>query len=174
MNPIEERDIEMSDRETETERWEDVEGGENEPKTPERLEVEEVEEETALGGDEGLSQDGEVLEGQITPGRSDQEELAEGDEESRMQEDEEEGREAKENRTGAQVSKKERERHELTHCPYRSWCPYCVQGRAHKRPHKAKTKEDKEEVGVPRVSMDYFYMSTRDEEAKEFSTYSGR
>ena len=77
---MEERDIEMSDRETETERWEDVEGGENEPKTPERLEVEEVEEETALGGDEGLSQDGEVLEGQITPGRSDQEELAEGDE----------------------------------------------------------------------------------------------
>ena len=33
-------------------------------------------------------------------------------------------------RTPAQPSRAEREEHELSHFPYRSWCDHCVRGRA--------------------------------------------
>ena len=33
-------------------------------------------------------------------------------------------------RTPAQPSRAEREEHELTHFPYRTWCDHCVRGRA--------------------------------------------
>ncbi len=38
----------------------------------------------------------------------------------------EEDAEAKVKMAPMQPSKTERERHEVTHCPYRSWCPICV------------------------------------------------
>ena len=66
-------------------------------------------------------------------------------------------------------SKEEREQHERTHCPFRPWCKHCVRGRGMNAQHKhkePKTEEDKE-FEVPRVSMDYFFMSKHDEEAKE-------
>ena len=31
-----------------------------------------------------------------------------------------------------QPSKTEKEKHDVTHCPYRSWCPTCVAGRGQK------------------------------------------
>ena len=34
--------------------------------------------------------------------------------------------------------------------------------------HASKMEENKESGGVPRISMDYFYMSKKDEEAKSF------
>ena len=77
----------------------------------------------------------------------------------------EEGRVAKTLRAPPIVSQKEIDEHNGTHCPFRIWCRYCVLGRAHKCAH-TKIQED-EELKVPRVSMDYFYASAKDEKAKE-------
>lgn len=42
--------------------------------------------------------------------------------------------------------------HNLTHLPFRDWCPYCVQGKAVSYPHR-KRKQDENEVPV--ISSDY-------------------
>ena len=39
-------------------------------------------------------------------------------------------------------SKEEVDRHYLTHMPFRSWCPICVQGKGRENPHYR--KEEKE------------------------------
>ena len=41
-------------------------------------------------------------------------------------------------------SKQEIEEHELTHTPFRSWCKFCVKGRANNNPHRRRNKEDEE------------------------------
>ena len=64
------------------------------------------------------------------------------------------------------VSNEEKEAHELTHTPYRAWCRHCVRGRGKNMGHR-KSNEDKSEATVPRVSMDYFFMSTKDERASD-------
>ena len=56
----------------------------------------------------------------------------------------EEGRNSKGITNTIKVTKEEREAHERTHTPFRSWCPYCVKGRAINAPHMQK-KESKEE-----------------------------
>ena len=62
--------------------------------------------------------------------------------------------------------KKEREEHEATPCPYRSWCRHCVRGRGRNSPHfKKKSQEEDQEGKVARVSMDYFFMSVDEEKA---------
>ncbi len=77
----------------------------------------------------------------------------------------EEGRRPKGLSAPMKVSKEEREEHERTHTPYRAWCPVCVRARGRATPHM-KSKEAEEEA-VPKISMDYFFMSSKDEEAKE-------
>ena len=48
----------------------------------------------------------------------------------------------------------ERERHNMTHNPYRSWCPICVEARGKEDPHrKTKKKEDNDEI--PEIGLDY-------------------
>ena len=87
-----------------------------------------------------------------------------------MEEEGEEGREAKKVRTPTRVSKVEREQHELTHTPFRQWCEFCVMGRGKNEAHMKKAaREDEEEesAAVPRVSMDYFFLSKEDEKASE-------
>ena len=64
------------------------------------------------------------------------------------------------------VSKVEREEHELTHTPYRSWCHHCVRCRGRNAQHRKKEEEDKRGQ-VPRISFDYFFMSHHDESAHE-------
>ena len=44
----------------------------------------------------------------------------------------EEGRKPWKAQMPHRVSKEEREEHELTHCPFRIWCRFCVEGRSHK------------------------------------------
>ena len=65
-------------------------------------------------------------------------------------------------------TKAEIEDHEVHHCPFKAWCRHCVKGRAANRQHRQHKLEDEDEnlVPVPRVSMDYFFMSKKDEEAK--------
>ena len=60
---------------------------------------------------------------------------------------------------------REREEHELTHCPYRSWCEHCTKGQKKDFPHKKVTGE-LAESSVVRVSMDYCFF-TEDVDAKE-------
>ena len=83
-----------------------------------------------------------------------QEEAAEDKEHG--EEEGEEGRAAKRLPKPQKVSKIEREEHELTHTPYRSWCKYCVRGRGQNMPHM-RVKDAKEDGGVPIISMDYFF-----------------
>ena len=64
------------------------------------------------------------------------------------------------------VSKAERDAHNATHIPYRDWCPHCVKGRGRSTAHKKQTEEDKEtDNKVPRILMDYFYMTEEDRKA---------
>ena len=79
----------------------------------------------------------------------------------------EEGRGAVGLTAPARISDKERDDHELTHTPYRSWCSVCVRARGQRMPHRRKRDGDGSLGPVPRISMDYFYMSQKDEEAKE-------
>ena len=79
------------------------------------------------------------------------------------QDEAEEGREPRRLPAPQRVSDKEKEDHYATHTPYRSWCSYCVRGRGKKMAHRRGDREDKP-ADVPRACMDYFYMSTGDEE----------
>ena len=51
-------------------------------------------------------------------------------------------------------SNEEVARHEATHCPYRNWCPACVAASAKEDAHPRRRCKD-DEVGHPRISMDY-------------------
>ena len=66
-------------------------------------------------------------------------------------------------------TKREIEEHNKHHCPFQPWCEHCVRGRATNVQHRRKKDEAEEDVDnkVPRISMDYFFMSRKDEEAKE-------
>ena len=48
----------------------------------------------------------------------------------------------------------ERERHNKTHTPYRSWCSVCVRARGKEDKHFKQAKQERE-LGLPKVSMDY-------------------
>ena len=76
----------------------------------------------------------------------------------------EESREPATLRAPHRASREEREKHELTHTPYRAWCPYCVRARGRNSPHRTRSEELKR-GGVPRISLDYFFVSRADEAA---------
>ena len=52
-------------------------------------------------------------------------------------------------------TKAEREAHEPTHLPFRSWCAECIAGRRDNPPH---TTRPEEERTVPEVSLDYCFI----------------
>ena len=52
--------------------------------------------------------------------------------------------------------------HNLTHLPYRSWCPACVAGKARDRGHEASVTDYSE--GVPQIVMDYCFMKGDEDE----------
>ena len=78
--------------------------------------------------------------------------------------DDDEGKKTKGLPHGIKPSKKEVEEHERTHLPFRSWCEHCVNGKAKSHPH---FKKDEEEIGIPTISWDYFYMKDEEEEDGE-------
>ena len=55
-------------------------------------------------------------------------------------------------------SPKEVDEHELTHCPYRSWCDHCVRGQAKDDPHSTVSAEYGDST-VVRVAMDYCFFT---------------
>ena len=58
----------------------------------------------------------------------------------------------------------EREEHEKSHLPWRSWCSDCVGGGAVSQPHHP-TPEDPANARLPHVLMDYFFMGQDDGKA---------
>ena len=64
-------------------------------------------------------------------------------------------------------TKKERQVHEATHLPFRSWCRHCVRGRGRNNPHKKQGEgtEEVKDMRIPRIHMDYFFMSQEEEKA---------
>jgi hypothetical protein len=79
-----------------------------------------------------------------------------GDEEQ----DDEEGQQPKVIRSPKAPTKAEREEHEATHLPFRSWCTHCLRGRGRNKPHQRQIVDrEVDERKVPKISMDYFFMS---------------
>ena len=50
-------------------------------------------------------------------------------------------------------TREELDHHYLTHMPYRSWCPICVQGKGKENPHRR--KKEKVIGDKPTIAMDY-------------------
>lgn len=79
-----------------------------------------------------------------------------------------EGRKSVGRKSPKEPTKVEKEEHERTHCPYRSWCEHCVRARARNGHRRSRVPEEPlEEVKAPRVRFDYFFMSREDEEASK-------
>ena len=57
--------------------------------------------------------------------------------------------------------KDEVERHNLTHLPYRSWCPHCVAARRPNTDHRSSKVRDRRHI--PRVCADYLFARKPDE-----------
>ena len=50
--------------------------------------------------------------------------------------------------------------HYVTHYPYQSWCPYCVEGRGREFGH---SRVNKESIATPTNSFDYAFLSDGEE-----------
>jgi hypothetical protein len=81
-----------------------------------------------------------------------------------VEDDDEEGPEealaAKPAKDPLAPSQAERDAHEATHLPFRSWCAECVCGRRDNPPHARRTPEERT---VPEVMMDYAFVRRQDE-----------
>ena len=68
-------------------------------------------------------------------------------------------------------SNQERETHNLTHIPFRSWCEHCVKGRARKRAHKRRNPDIKKEElrRATRVYIDFYYNGIGEKEEERES-----
>ena len=92
----------------------------------------------------------------------------EGEEEKKEKEESREERASVRRKSPKKPTGGEKEERERTHCPYRSWCEHCVRARARNGHHRSSTPvEPLEEIKVPRVHMDYFFMCREDEEASK-------
>jgi len=52
-------------------------------------------------------------------------------------------------------TQEEVDKHNITHFPFRNWCPACVRGRAQSAPHRTRKKEESE---IPVIQIDYGYL----------------
>ena len=89
----------------------------------------------------------------------------EGGEEEEQPEEVEEAAPVRMTRDPGLPTKEEREAHEATHLPFRSWCGECVRGRAPNPDHR-RVEEKSDEV--PEVGMDHAFVS-RQEDKKQLT-----
>ncbi len=73
--------------------------------------------------------------------------------EEKSDEEEEGARSARVLRDPGQPNDEEMKEHDVTHQPYRSWCPHCVKGQLKANAHRG---HDRGKNKVPTFSMDYF------------------
>ena len=71
----------------------------------------------------------------------------------------EEGQNAKVANKPMMPSQEEVELHETTHIPFRSWCPFCVAGKAKANPHMS--QGECQPCGVNIVSIDYAFLGDK-------------
>ena len=57
----------------------------------------------------------------------------------------------------------ERDEHNLTHLPYRSWCPHCIRGKSKASPHKQSAEDCKEKA---MISIDYAFLGSPAEQGE--------
>ena len=77
-------------------------------------------------------------------------------------EEEEEAREPCVLRDSGAPTESEVERHNVTHMPFRSWCPACVEGKARDKHHqKVEGQVDKE---VPEIVFDCCFLGSQGED----------
>merc|ERR1711873_84906 len=68
----------------------------------------------------------------------------------------------------AKPTAEEVEQHMATHIPFREWCPHCVAGKSKIDPH---IKGSKGQRTIPKISLDYMYMTTgKQEEQMDMSS----
>ena len=84
-----------------------------------------------------------------------------GEELHRGEEGAEEGLIPKIKKITTKPTAEEVEQHMATHIPFREWCPHCVAGKSKIDPH---LKGNKEERTIPKISLDYMYMTTGKQE----------
>ena len=75
----------------------------------------------------------------------------------------EEGRQPEVLRDPGAPTSKDIEEHNVTHIPFRSWCPHCVTGKAQDRPHRMK-KEAQMDKQVPEIVFDYGFFGGKEDE----------
>ncbi len=61
-----------------------------------------------------------------------------------------------------QPSLEEKDHHDLTHLPFRSWCRHCVRGKGRAADHTTRARED----GLPVLHPDYCFMKSEGAEMK--------
>eukprot|EP00435_Cladocopium_sp_Y103_P027107 s1055_g6.t1 len=86
------------------------------------------------------------------------------DEVPELEVDEEESHSAGIQRTPILPTQSEIDEHNVTHFPFRAWCPFCIRGRGLSSGHFSRRSEA-EEQQVPTISVDYMFLgdeSTRD------------
>ena len=76
-----------------------------------------------------------------------------------------EARKAKTPADPGQPTQKEIDEHNISHWPFRPWCPYCCAGKSVSSPHKHKGIDGDElkTIGMPTVSLDYCWASGKEE-----------
>ena len=70
--------------------------------------------------------------------------------------EEEEAQSADAQKTPMLPSQAEIDEHNITHLPFRNWCPFCIRGRGLSSGHFA--RKTTEEQQVPTISVDYCFM----------------
>ena len=60
-------------------------------------------------------------------------------------------------------SQAERDQHDLTHLPFRSWCAHCVRGCGQTHPHHRVVRDVD---AVPEIHVDYCFMGKKQEKAQ--------
>jgi hypothetical protein len=74
----------------------------------------------------------------------------------------EEAREPRVPRDPGAPTATEVEQHNVTHLPFRAWCPACVMGKARDKMHRK--QEDGAEKGIPEIVFDYGFLGAEGEE----------
>ncbi len=62
-------------------------------------------------------------------------------------------------------TKAEVEKHNMSHIPYRSWCPHCVRGQGRGRPRRGRQEGGERTAAV--VATDYCFLGQGDAEDQE-------
>ena len=99
--------------------------------------------------------------GSSQPGPAEGQNAAEAAAEEGPEDFEQEVRAPRLMKSPAAPTRAEREEHEVTHMPYRTWCPHCVRGRGNNQPHVRQEAKDPNKVAVPTVALDYGFMRTK-------------